>query len=223
MRGRDIILRLYILLAILVSGTGASPVGLLMLLPVFLVSKGASQMIGPLPTIATWRKFFPLGVFASFTATVATMPLMALSLIFPEHSSYAQTELANEILFAVVVAPILEELFFRGLLLRTLEKRLSERKALVISSVLFGILHFNPGIPGHILVGFVLGRLAQLTGGLWISIALHMSYNAFVIFLGLSIPENPSAWVNIAVVITIGLLGMAGIPRLRRILAANPA
>jgi membrane protease YdiL (CAAX protease family) len=41
-----------------------------------------------------------------------------------------------------VVTPFAEELFFRGLLLRALEKRFNTRIAIVVSAVVFGILHF---------------------------------------------------------------------------------
>ncbi len=45
------------------------------------------------------------------------------------------------VLIAVVGAPLVEELFFRGLLLRSIEKRLGWVWAIVGSSVFFGLAH----------------------------------------------------------------------------------
>ncbi len=44
----------------------------------------------------------------------------------------------------VVVAPITEELLFRGLMLRGFLKRYSPAKAVLVSAVLFGAFHLNP-------------------------------------------------------------------------------
>jgi membrane protease YdiL (CAAX protease family) len=44
----------------------------------------------------------------------------------------------------VVGAPLVEELFFRGLLLRGLLAKFSERRAVIMQAVVFGIAHVNP-------------------------------------------------------------------------------
>lgn len=46
-------------------------------------------------------------------------------------------------LFTLVFIAIPEELFFRGLMLNMLSRRMETRPAVVISSVLFGLAHFN--------------------------------------------------------------------------------
>jgi membrane protease YdiL (CAAX protease family) len=86
------------------------------------------------------------------------------------------------VLFVVVGAPIVEELFFRGLLLRSLERRLSPRWALVSSSVVFGLFHFQAlQLPALVVFGLVAGTLAQRTGRLGPGIAAHMAFNAFTV------------------------------------------
>jgi membrane protease YdiL (CAAX protease family) len=47
-------------------------------------------------------------------------------------------------LLTVVVAPIVEELFFRGLLLRALNDRIGATRAVAVQAVLFGLVHFQP-------------------------------------------------------------------------------
>lgn len=47
-------------------------------------------------------------------------------------------------LTVAVAAPILEELIFRGIVLKTFLKKYKPMKAIVLSALLFGIVHFNP-------------------------------------------------------------------------------
>ena len=83
----------------------------------------------------------------------------------------------------VVGAPIVEELFFRGLLLRSLVRRLGPVPAIVTSAVLFGLAHFEGvQLPALIVFGLVLGYLAYRTGRLGPGIFAHMAFNAVTIF-----------------------------------------
>ena len=91
---------------------------------------------------------------------------------------------------AIVVAPLLEELAFRGLLQRALSERLPVAWAVVIQAVLFGAYHFTPGlgrsnvpgIVGRAAVGAVLGAAAARWKRLGPGTVAHMMFNvAFVI------------------------------------------
>lgn len=55
-----------------------------------------------------------------------------------------QTFTKDAIWSAVLLAPVLEEMLFRGIMLDGLLKRYSPTKAIVWSAVLFGIVHLNP-------------------------------------------------------------------------------
>lgn len=83
-------------------------------------------------------------------------------------------------LFAfVLVAPVTEELVFRGWLLPRLQGQYGTPAALVWSSVLFGIVHGEPGaILYATLGGFILGAVALRTKSTLASIALHAGINA---------------------------------------------
>jgi uncharacterized protein len=86
------------------------------------------------------------------------------------------------ILFVCVGAPIAEELFFRGLLLRAFEKRYTLPIAVVASTVLFALTHFQ-GIqfPALLLFGAVASVLAARTGRLGPSIFCHIGFNAWTV------------------------------------------
>lgn len=78
----------------------------------------------------------------------------------------------------VLVAPFVEELFFRGLLQRTLARWLPPMAAVAVSAVAFGVTHFQPvQLLGLIAFGGVLGVLAERSGRLGPSIVAHMSFN----------------------------------------------
>jgi len=83
------------------------------------------------------------------------------------------------VVIVVIGAPIAEELFFRGLVLRAVERHLGIPAAIAISAVAFGITHFE-GLQTPALIGFglVLGYLVHRTGRLGTSIIAHMAFNA---------------------------------------------
>ncbi|MGH9155476.1 MAG: lysostaphin resistance A-like protein [Acidimicrobiales bacterium] len=85
-------------------------------------------------------------------------------------------------LMIVVGAPLVEEVFFRGLLQRSLARRYGPTWALAGSSVLFGVTHFQPLLlPGLIAFGVVLGILARRSGRLGPSMVAHMAFNAVTV------------------------------------------
>jgi len=89
------------------------------------------------------------------------------------------------VVLVVVGAPIIEELFFRGLLLRSIQARWTDTLALWASAILFGLAHFELlQLPALVLFGLVAGYCAQRTGRLGMSIWAHVGFNATtVVFL----------------------------------------
>ncbi|MDQ1494218.1 MAG: protease family protein, partial [Actinomycetota bacterium] len=86
------------------------------------------------------------------------------------------------ILVVAVAAPIVEEIFFRGLVLRSLERRMSRGWAIVVSSAVFGAAHFEPlQFPALFLFGLVAAILATRTGRLGPGIWAHVAFNAVAV------------------------------------------
>jgi CAAX protease family protein len=78
----------------------------------------------------------------------------------------------------VVGAPIVEELFFRGLVLRSLQRRFGDAWAVIGSAVLFGVAHFEKyQLPALVALGIVLGIMAVRTRRLGLSIFTHAGFN----------------------------------------------
>jgi uncharacterized protein len=87
----------------------------------------------------------------------------------------------------VLLAPIVEELFFRGLLFGVLALNESPRATILFSSLLFMLAHhpyYNSAATLLLifLMGIVLGVLRKQTGSLWPCIALHSINNFLAVF-----------------------------------------
>ncbi len=81
-------------------------------------------------------------------------------------------------LVVVIGAPVVEELFYRGLLLRSLEATMRPVAALGVTSIMFAVSHFQLiQLPALVLIGVVLGLVAQRTGRLAPAIATHLGFN----------------------------------------------
>lgn len=83
-----------------------------------------------------------------------------------------------------VLAPVAEELLFRGALLRSLLRKTTPGWAVFISAAVFGLVHFgDPSIgtlialPAILSLGLVSGYQAAKTGDLSRSIMLHVGFN----------------------------------------------
>lgn len=77
-----------------------------------------------------------------------------------------------------LVAPIVEEVLIRGFVLDSLMNSYTTIIALVISTILFAILHFNfVQTLSAMICGFILGLIYIMTGSLFCCILTHSLYN----------------------------------------------
>ncbi len=94
-------------------------------------------------------------------------------------AAHGAPQVAVLFLFVAIGAPVVEELFFRGLLLRSLHRRFGVPVAVIGSAVLFGLAHYELlQLPALILFGVVLAVLAERTGRLGPGMAAHAAFNA---------------------------------------------
>jgi hypothetical protein len=96
----------------------------------------------------------------------------------------AASPVVKALLFPAVVllAPIAEELLFRGALLRSLQRHWSPGMAVFVSALIFAVIHLvDPDtyyyVPAFLLLGLVSGWRAVVTGNLTQSIFLHAGFN----------------------------------------------
>ena len=84
------------------------------------------------------------------------------------------------IIAAVIAAPLVEEMFFRGFLFQGFRQRYGWVTASIISSAIFAVAHLDlvSLIPTFIL-GFVFSYVYHRSNSIWPGIILHFSVNAF--------------------------------------------
>ena len=90
--------------------------------------------------------------------------------------------LALTVVMVVIVGPAVEELVFRGVVLRAASARMPMWPAVLLSAALFAAYHFTAWMlaPAFVL-GIALGWLAMRRATLWPAIALHSLYNAVAV------------------------------------------
>ncbi len=82
-------------------------------------------------------------------------------------------------LVVVVGAPLVEELFYRGLVQRSMLRRWSSPVAVGVTAMVFGLSHFELlQLPALAVFGVILGILAHRTGRLGPGIFAHVGFNA---------------------------------------------
>jgi uncharacterized protein len=146
--------------------------------------------------MALW--VFPLIVASMFTAwlMLSTMAVIDESWFYSyvEYSSEmfsmiedaAGIELLLILISIVILAPVVEEYVFRGLLLSNWSAKWGNTKAVLFSSIIFGILHMDPF--GAFLMGMVLCLIYLKTGSLLLVILIHFLNNGLAMVLSFTAP-----------------------------------
>lgn len=157
------------------------------------------------------------------TQIVASYMLTIILDFFPDiarnynENISALTELsATTILFVCILAPVLEELVFRGLLFSLLSKFIPLMMANLIQALVFGVYHGNvvQAIYAFIL-GFYIGWILIITGNVIYTIALHIGINVLGMFIDKLIPMDTSImvrtmWFAIAMLMAVIVLTALG-------------
>jgi len=92
-------------------------------------------------------------------------------------------ELIVVLVVVAVVPAVTEELMFRGLIQRNLERVLTPVGGMMVTGVIFAGYHLNPFsfIP-LVAIGMYLGFLAMRSGSIWMSMIGHFANNALAVF-----------------------------------------
>ncbi len=153
------------------------------------------RLIGFPPRICsryfTWGAAL-VGMF--YTGTLAT----GVRLVLPSVNAQAAAQMAVSIFDTAMIAPLVEELVFRGVILPRISKRHGIWKGILISSVLFGAAHMMNGqmdaasavqtVVNITLIGIFLSLLCLKEKSIWASFTVHAMNNLIEILL----PMNTS-------------------------------
>jgi uncharacterized protein len=186
-------------------------------------------LFGPIPKLTTLRLTLvaiPLGVLSIAGFWILFLPLSyaAPNLVkswaiegMSRMEAHSFSAWLSRSIVAVIIAPVIEEVLFRGLLLQRWALRWGTLTGVVLSSALFAIGHVE--VLGHFVFGVAMAALYLRTRSLWVPIAAH-SLNNFIVSVltlpGELRPDKPGNqqmsvaslqsgwWVGI-VVLAIGL------------------
>lgn len=147
--------------------------------------------------------FIALGsyVFYLILATLITTILFSNNLDIPGyHSQASYIELFGSdrlgitvaILVIVILAPIIEEFFFRGFVYRILTKIWPVWLGSLMTAIMFAAVHFQlESFFPILLLGLFLNFTYQKSGSLWTSITFHSLNNAIALAIDIYIYFHP--------------------------------
>ncbi len=147
---------------------------------------------GPVADYGAWaRPSDVLWVAAGLFLQLVVLPLLyvpisALTDGDPSEASRRLIGMAGDLgdvgllaIMVVLAAPVVEELFFRGLFLRSVALYMPGWAAVVVSALVFAVVHQQPlALPGLFVFGLAAGELTRRTGRLGPACWLHAGFNA---------------------------------------------
>lgn len=172
--------------------------GVAFLVTAVMVAWGEGGLAGALGRlgIRRFRRRAIVQVLLAYLVYVIALGLYALAAGSPDQKDIARElgldegvlRTALSVLLIAVLAPVSEELFFRGMVFGGLRGRMAFLPAALLSAAFFGSLHLPTGpntVPPLILFGFLLAWVYERSGSLWPAIVLHLINNSLALALAL--------------------------------------
>ena len=165
-----------------------------------------------------------LCIIANYITSYIVYFLNEIGLRPPDMPVYVENSVVSLLLnmFTLALLPaVLEEMVYRGYILRTLLPH-GKMFAIVVSSAMFALMHGNLlQIPFAFIVGLTCGYLAVKTGKIWVAALLHFLNNFMAVVLqyaGINLTDSQTQKV---VAIAFSILGIIGLYSLIALFAAG--
>jgi len=157
------------------------------IITLIIAKKLNTKMIYPLPWLTRSKcslltSISLATVLATACAGIAFVWLWSLEFIgiqLPDAGDVSKSYFI--IILAVVAAPLIEEHIFRGKILRAMAVTWNEKKAMLVSSLLFAIIHPGYSFLPVFCLGLCCAWLYRKSGSLWPAIGAHALYNLIVV------------------------------------------
>ena len=164
-----------------------------------------------------WRKWTPVGktyIQSKPWATLAWSAVAALGVVIPsvwlQEQMPALPDTAGDVLTKMIstpggyfvialLAPIVEEVVFRGAILRTLLSSMQSKwGAICFTAALFALIHANPAqMPHAFLMGWLMGWLYMRTGSILPAVVFHWANNTVAYLIAVAYPGKDMKLVDI--------------------------
>ena len=159
------------------------------------------QIVVPLRSVAPQGVWFPILFALGLVGALCADAAMPISPQPGRGPSLAQA------IHLVLLVPISEEFYFRGLLFEHLRRGMATWRAIVFCSLLFGLLHLSSdGVFSAALLSLAACGLVLLAGGLEYAIALHAAWNAFTLVADFDAPMVRWTWAITASAFAVAII-----------------
>jgi membrane protease YdiL (CAAX protease family) len=130
-----------------------------------------------------------------FSINIVSEPLthwMGMPDFLKEFLEQIRANRISSFISIVIFAPLLEELFCRGILLRGLLSHIKPINAILWSSLMFAVMHLNPwqAIPAFLL-GVLMGWIYWKTHSIWVVVFIHFINNGTSYLITILLPDLP--------------------------------
>lgn len=136
-----------------------------------------------------FKKLKPKAILATFLYALAIIPVgtfaNAISLLFTDNTVtessdlYLNQDIMTALLFVAIVGPFVEEFVFRAVIYKGYRKAGGRIGAVILSSLLFGLMHMNLNqLIYAFVVGMLLALVAEAAGSIWAPLLCHLVFNA---------------------------------------------
>lgn len=172
------------------------------LIPVFLIllrgdNKKRQRACGfkyAMPKIKDFVYIIILGMAAAVSVNIV-VSLSGLVYLSPKYQEVTQIiysgSIIMEIISAVIAAPVLEELFFRGMIYQRLRGYCNAVTAILISSAFFGLFHGNlVQFVYAFLIGCMLAFVYEKFKTIWAPVVFHVGANLLSVLITELLPES---------------------------------
>jgi membrane protease YdiL (CAAX protease family) len=130
-------------------------------------------------TAALYLPLQGMALFSEWLCRAGGFPMEEQPAVTMFADAKGHGEIAFLLVYAVVAAPLSEEILFRGFLQPLLKGSLGRGAALGISAMVFAALHVHlPSFLPLCLLGLVLGAVYERSGSLPLCMSLHAWFNA---------------------------------------------
>lgn len=143
-------------------------------------------------------------IWAVIAALGMVIPMTWLQENMPELPNWIEDQqeqlLSNYWGYVVIglLAPLAEEIVFRGAILRTLLDKVTPWGAITISALLFSLIHMNPAqMPYAFLAGLLLGWMYWRTGSILPGMAYHWANNSVAYIIYRAYPDTDMKLIDL--------------------------
>lgn len=160
-----------------------------------------------LPGIKSFALIGILGMAAAVSVNVL-VSISGLAYFSPKYQQVSQIIYSGgifmEIVSAVIAAPVLEELLFRGMIYKRLRDFCSAKAAMLISAAFFGLFHGNlVQLVYAFIIGLMLAYVYERFKTIWAPIVFHFGANLLSVLITELMPQSFTSMVVILVVMVV--------------------